>query len=163
MCVAFQDSVALYPYCLQDGCFLVDFFMAHPSDICYNTINQQFWLQYHDQTPAVFGTMYAHLITPSDTSGDQAKWHHIVPNQAWANLTHSDTYIHGLFEFAIVGGCKTCDHISKEDWDVLDRSKSMFSNSLPRFNIPTYLIHVDRGIHTIMSNAITTSHIPYGD
>ncbi len=32
--VAFQDSVALYPSCLQDGQFLVDFYMAHPSDVC---------------------------------------------------------------------------------------------------------------------------------
>jgi hypothetical protein len=28
--VAFQDLVALYPSCLQDSCFLVDFYMDHP-------------------------------------------------------------------------------------------------------------------------------------
>ncbi len=79
MCVAFQDSVALYPSCLQDGHFLVDFYLAHPSDICCNAINQQFWLQYPNQTPAVFGTMDAHLINPSDTSENQAKQHLLVP------------------------------------------------------------------------------------
>ncbi len=102
MHVAFQDLVALYPSCLQDGHFLVDFYVAHPSDICYNVINQQFWLQHCNQTPAVFGTMDAHLITLSNTSTDRVKQHHLVPNQAWANLTHSDTYIHGPFEFAVV-------------------------------------------------------------
>jgi hypothetical protein len=71
--VAFQDSVALYPSYLQDNRFLVDFYLAHLSDVHYNAINQQFWLQYHGQTPAVFGTMDAHLITPSDTSEDQEK------------------------------------------------------------------------------------------
>jgi hypothetical protein len=42
--VAFQDSVSLYPSCLQDGRFLVKFYMAHLADACYNSINQQFWL-----------------------------------------------------------------------------------------------------------------------
>ncbi len=80
--VAFQDSVALYLPCLQDGRFLVDFYMAHPSEICYNAINQHFWLQYCKQTPAVFGTIDAHLITLSNTSKDRAKQHHLVPNLA---------------------------------------------------------------------------------
>jgi hypothetical protein len=80
--VAFQDSVALYPSCLQDGQFLVGFYMAHPSEVCYNAINQQFWLKYRNQTPAVFGTMDAHLITPSNKSKDRAKGHLLVPNQA---------------------------------------------------------------------------------
>jgi hypothetical protein len=136
--------------------------MAHPSDVCYNAINQQLWLQYHNQTPAVFGTMDAHLITPSDTSKDRAKQHLLVPNQAWVNLTHSDTYIHGSFEFAIVQGRKTCDRIGQEDWDTLARSKSMFSNPLPRFDVPTYSIHVDRGIQMIIPNAIIISHVPHG-
>jgi hypothetical protein len=38
--VAFQDSISLYPLCLQDGCFLVKFYMAHPADARYNAINQ---------------------------------------------------------------------------------------------------------------------------
>ncbi len=33
MCVAFQDLAALYPSCLQDGRFLVDFYMAHPTNV----------------------------------------------------------------------------------------------------------------------------------
>jgi hypothetical protein len=40
VCVAFQDSVSLYPSCLQDGRFLVKFYMAHPADAGYNAINQ---------------------------------------------------------------------------------------------------------------------------
>ena len=107
--------------------------------------------------------MDVHLITPSDTSKDWVKRHHLVPNQAWANLTHSDTYIHGPFEFAVVQGHKTHDQIDQDDWDALARSKSMFSNPLPHFDILTYSIHVDRGIHTIIPNAIITSHVPHGN
>jgi hypothetical protein len=137
--------------------------MAHPSGVCYNAINQWFWLQYRNQTPAVFGAMDADLITPSNTSKDQVKQHLLVPNRAWANLTHSDTSIHGPFEFAIVRGPKTCDQIGQEDWDALAWIKSMFSNPLPHFDTPTYSIYVDRGIHTIICKAIIISHVPYGD
>jgi hypothetical protein len=45
--VAFQESMLLYPSCLQDGRFLVDFYICHPADSWYNAVNQCFWLQYH--------------------------------------------------------------------------------------------------------------------
>ncbi len=76
--VAFQDSVSLYLPCLQDRCFLVEFYMAHPVDACYNAINQCYWLQYRDRNSPTFGTMDMHLITPSDTSADRALRHHLV-------------------------------------------------------------------------------------
>jgi hypothetical protein len=97
--------------------------------------------------------MNAHLITPSNTSKDRAKRHLLVQNHGWANLTHSDTYIHGPFEFAIAQGRKTHDKIGQKDWDALARSN----------NIPTYSIHVDRDIHMIIPNAIIISHVPHGD
>jgi hypothetical protein len=45
--VAFQESMLLYPSCLQDGRFLVEFYICHPADSQYNAVNQRFWLQYH--------------------------------------------------------------------------------------------------------------------
>ena len=105
--VAFQDSVLLYPPCLQDGRFLVEFYMAHPTDACYNAINQRYWLQYRNHNSPTFGTMDAHLITPSDTSAERASCHHLVTVRSWVNLTHGDTYIHGPFDFAVVRGRKT--------------------------------------------------------
>ena len=80
--VAFEDSVALCPSCLQDGRFLVDFYMSHPANIRYNAINQRFWLQYRNQTTATFGTLDAHLITPSDTSEARAARLHLIPLRA---------------------------------------------------------------------------------
>ncbi len=148
--VAFQDSISLYPPCLQDGCFLVKFYMAHTADACYNAINQRYWLQYRDCNSPMFGTMDAHLITPSDTSADCASRHHLVTVQSWVNLTHGNTYLHGPFNFAVVRGRKTRDCIGQDFWDMLASKTSMFTNRVPRFDLPTYSIHVDRGVHTIL-------------
>jgi hypothetical protein len=38
--VAFEDSMRLYSSCLQDGKFLVEFYIAHNADVRYNAINQ---------------------------------------------------------------------------------------------------------------------------
>jgi hypothetical protein len=45
---AFEDSISLYPSSTQDGQFLFEFYICHPSDWRYNAINQRYWLQYHD-------------------------------------------------------------------------------------------------------------------
>ncbi len=75
-----------------------------------------------------------------------------VPFCWWLNLTHSDTYIHGPFGFAAVNGRKTRDRISQFDWDVLATHSSMFHNSIPWFNLPSYSIHVNRGVHIAYCN-----------
>ncbi len=38
--VAFTESILLYPSALQDGRFSVEFYIAHPQDVCHNMINQ---------------------------------------------------------------------------------------------------------------------------
>jgi hypothetical protein len=91
--------------------------------------------------------MDTHLIRPSDTSDDYALRHKLHPFQKWLNITHLDTFIHGPFAFASVRGRKTCDRVSQDDWDILRRHSSMFQNTIPHFNVPTYSIHVDRGAH----------------
>jgi hypothetical protein len=47
VCVAFEDSIALHPTCLQDGKFLAEFYIAHSSDTRFNQVNQRYWLHYH--------------------------------------------------------------------------------------------------------------------
>ncbi len=84
-----------------------------------------------------------HLICPSKTSDDYALRHKLHPFRKWLNITHFDTYIHGPFEFASVQGRKTCDCVSQDNWDILCQHSSMFQNPIPRFNVPTYSIHVD--------------------
>jgi hypothetical protein len=146
---AFMESISLYPSALQDGWFLVKFYVAHPQDVRHNAINQQFWLQYCKANSISNGHLDTHLITPSDTSEDRALRLHLHPVCCWTNLAHGDTYIHSPFNFATVRGRKTLDRVDQDSWDALATKSSMFSNKLPSFVIPMYSIHLDRGIHSI--------------
>jgi hypothetical protein len=131
--------------------------MAHPADARYNAINQRYWLQYPDCNSPMFGMMDAHLITLSDTSADRASCHHLVTVPSWVNLTHGDTYLHGPFDFAVVSGRNTCDCIGQDSWDVLASKTLIFTNRVPWFDLPTYSIHVDCGVHTILPGMLMAS------
>jgi hypothetical protein len=148
--VAFSDSTSLSPSCLQDGRFLMEFYTLHHADIRFNASNQRYWLQYHSigdiTTPSPSTT--THLIRPSDTSEAHAARHRLVPFRHWINLLHSGTLLHGPFKFASVNGRKMRDRISPADWDALAKFSSLYQNPLPRFDLPSYSIHVDRGIHS---------------
>ena len=74
--------------------------------------------------------------------------HRLVPFRRWINLLHSGTLLHGPFEFASVNGRKTRDRHSPADWDALAKFSLLYQNPLPRFDLPSYSIHVDRGIHS---------------
>ncbi len=156
--VAFADSISLYPSALQDGRFLVEFYVLHPSDVRYNATNQRYWLQYSEQDGISNGHLDAHLITPSDNSEDRAKCHYLRPIRCWVNLTHGDTYVYGPFDFATVRGRKTRNRIDQSSRDVLAAKSSMFSNPVPRCNLSTYSIHVDRGIHIIFPRMMAVAH-----
>ncbi len=147
--VAFQESISWYPSCLQDGRFLVEFYICHLSDSHYHSVNQRFWLHYHtiSKLQSLLSSMDTHLTCPSDSSDDYATCHKLLPFQKWLNLTHQDTFIHGPFDFASVNGCKTWDRISQSDWDILKTHCNMFHNPLPCFDVPSYSIHVDCGAH----------------
>ena len=51
-----------------------------------------------------------------------------------------------------VHGRKTRDRISQSDWDTLAKQPSMFHNPLPWFDLPSYFIHMDPGVHIIFNN-----------
>ena len=96
-----------------------------------------------------------HLIWPSDSLKDYTTQHKLLPFWRWVNLTHHDMFIHCPFEFPSVNDRKTQDPISQPDWDVLKAHCDMFHNPLPRFDVPSFLIHVDRGANvTKHSDAI---------
>ncbi len=102
--VAFEDSISIYPSCTQDGQFLFQFYVCHPSNWQNNAINQWHWLQYHD----IFNIMYPHsasetnLIQPSDTLASYAACHKLVPFIKWLNISHLDMYIHESFKSASI-------------------------------------------------------------
>ena len=134
---------------MQDGRFIVEFYILHSADDRYNGINQGYWLQYHKASDIITPTLAtAHFIKPTDISEQLAARHKLVPFRRWVNLTHESTYIHGPFEWATDRGRKTQDCVSLEEWNTLSNHVGMFSNNLPKLNIPTFSIHVDNGIHS---------------
>ena len=171
--VAFEASMASYSSCLVDGRYLVDFYISHPSDSRYNAINKQFWLQYHSQDDIMANSTSAntHLICPSDNSETYASRHKLLPFRKYINLTHSDTFIHGPFDFSTINNRKSRDRICQSDWDILKSHCDLFHNPLPRFDVSTYSVHVDAGAHTttfypaellrdLISSAQRTLHTP---
>ena len=156
--VAFSASTSSYPSCLEDGKYIVDFYSSHPADCRLNAINQRFWLRYHTQEDLMgpCSTCDTHLIRPSDTSEAYASRHHLLPFRQYVNLTHSDTYIHGPFDFATLGGRKTRDRVCSDDWSILRSRKEMFHNSPPSVEVATYSVHVDSCAHTTYHNSSLT-------
>jgi hypothetical protein len=152
--VALADSTAMSPSCLQDGKLIVEFYILHHEDVRHNATNQRYWLQYHpfcDITTPTSSTM-THMIRPYDTSKYLAARSRLVPFRRWLNLTHSNTYLHGPFEFATINGRQTHDRVAQTDWDILSTHASQFSNPVPRFDLPSYSIHIDLSVHVIVHN-----------
>ncbi len=155
--VGFMDLMSLYPSCMLDGRFLFEFYICHPADWRYNAVNQRYWLQLHSRSDLTSPCSLSetHLVRPSDSSDSYATHHKLMPFRKWLNICHQDMYIHGPFEFASVRGCKTRDRIAQSDWDVLLKHSSMFNDPVPRFDVPTYSIHCNRGAHVTFHNETT--------
>ncbi len=100
----------------------------------------------------MFNSVIGDSSNPSDTLVEYALCHKLLPFRKWLHITHSDTFIHGPFEFVKVQGQKTCDRISQDDWNVLLRHTSMIQNPIPSFDVSTYSIHVDRRAHVSYHN-----------
>ena len=148
--IALEAAMASYSSCLVDGRYLVDFYIPHPSDYRYNAINQRFWLQYHSRDDILANSTSAntHLLRPTDSSEAYAARHKLLPLRTYINLTHTDTFIHGPFDFATINKRKSRDRISQLEWDILQSHCNLYHNPLPRFDVPTYSVHVDAGAHT---------------
>ena len=114
-------TTSTYPSCLEDGKYIVDFYTTHPANFCLNAINQRFWLNYHlkEDLMGPCSSYDTHLIRPTDTSEAYASHHHLLPFCQYVNLTYSDNYIHGPFDFATLGAHKSRDRISANDWSIL--------------------------------------------
>jgi hypothetical protein len=136
---------------LQDGRFLVEFFIPHSDDVRYDAVNKRYWLQYHtiEDIDSPTSSSFTHLLRPSDTSEQYAKRKGLFPFRQWVNLTHESVFIHGPFDFATINGRHTRDRISLDDWSILIQNASLYSNPPPKLSLPTYTIHVNRGIHSI--------------
>jgi hypothetical protein len=148
--IALATTMQTYPSCLNNGRYAVDFYNSHPSNFKYNAINQRFWLQYYstDDLSGPCSSSNTHLICPSDTSKAYAKRHKLHLFHRFLNLTHTDLYIHGPFNFATVNGRKSRDCICNANWDILWSNTNMFHNLLPPSAVPTYSVHIDYCTYT---------------
>jgi hypothetical protein len=142
----------MYPLCTQDGWFLFEFYICHPSNWHYNAINQRYWLQYHNllDIQSLHSTSETNLIQPSDSSASYATRQMLVSFCKWLNISHLDTFIHRPFVFASIQGRKSRDRLAQEDWDQLKRHSTMFGNQIPTFDVPSYSIHVHRSTHEVV-------------
>ena len=152
--VALKDSTSLSPSCLQDGWEIVEFYIIHHDDVRFNASNQHYWLQYNHSSDIATPTSSTatQFIRPSDTSEAHATCLSLVPFRHWDTLTHSNTYVHGPFNFAATHGRQTRNRISKINWDAISSHSSMTSNPLPSLDLPSYSIHVNCGVHISYCN-----------
>ena len=95
--VAYKDTLSLHPDCLQDGKFLVDFYILHPKDYWFGSPNQRFWLEYHRPGSSTLARQKCsyHLIQPMYESHLYAKSKILVPYRQWMYLLHKGVCIHG--------------------------------------------------------------------
>jgi len=151
-----RDSARQHPPCLQDGKFLADFYVCHPSDKLFNATNQRFWLEYHPaHTPTSFTRQRtAHLIRPSPESTRYAIAEGLAPFRQWIRLTNVSTYIDGPFDFAVVNGRATRDRIALKNWQTLHTFKHLFTNEVPSIDLPEYSVHLSSFHSAISDDAI---------
>jgi hypothetical protein len=142
--VALQDSIKQHPSCLQDGRFLVDFYICHSKDKLFNATNQRFWLEYHPIfSPAnPLRNRTTHLIRPSAESPQYAAAEGLVPFRQWVRLTNTSTYICGPFDFTSINGRLSRDRVSLPHWKVLHEFQHLFTNSVPSLEMPEYSAHL---------------------
>ena len=159
--VVLQESMSLYPSCLQDDHILVELCISHPADLWCNAINTSFWVQYHtlSELQSPLSTTDTHLTWSSDSLEDYATQHKLVPFRKWVNLTHHNMFIHDPFEFTSVNSQKTWDYISQPDWYVLKAHCDMFHNPLLCFDVPSYSIHANRGAHVMFCSDVITRQL----
>ena len=141
--VAVEDSLRLHPTGLQDGKFLVEFYVCHPSDKLFDAPNQRYWLEYHPtfDGPGSDHKYTAHLIRPSAASKNYAIAEGLTPFRQWVRLNNSDTYICGPFDFANVNGRRTNDRVPLAQWKILNSFKDRFSNPVPTLELLGYSVH----------------------
>ena len=144
-----RHSLSSSKNALQDGKFLVDFYMLHPSDKRCNATNQRYWLEYHPTTES-FGPLHqstAHLLRPSSEEALYASANGLKPFRQWVRLLNNDTYIHGPFNFSTLNGRVTKDRISESDWSILHKYEHLYSNQVPPMNLPRCTVHLSQ-FHT---------------
>jgi hypothetical protein len=141
--VNFTSTMSQHPSAMQDGKFLVEFLIAHPSDSKFNEPNKRYWTEFHHCFGSYKLHEQYHLVKPSIDRPAYCRKNSLVPFSQWVNLNHSDVLIHGPFNFASINGRKTRDRVSLSDWQVLAKSPHLYNNPAPNITLSAFSVHLD--------------------
>jgi hypothetical protein len=140
--VDFHRSLQQHPTCLQDGRFLVDFFIEHHRDKHLDMCTRRYWVEYHKNNSYKSLSLDYHIILqPSQYSENTAMSMGLTPYREWVQLDDSSITLHGPFNFATLNNRKTRDRVAKADWLVLQDRESLYHNAAPKLS--TRIMHVD--------------------
>jgi hypothetical protein len=103
------------PSCLQNGRFLVEFFIEHHGDSTLDIRERHFWVEYHrSNSHKTLSTAY-HILQPSQFSEKIALDKNLVSYREWIQLSDPSILLHGPFNFATIHDRKTRDRIAETD------------------------------------------------
>jgi hypothetical protein len=139
--VDLHRSLQQYPNCLQDGRFLMEFFIEHHRDKNLDICSRRYWLEYHKTNSHKSLSMNYHILQPSQYSEATAKSMGLVPYREWMQVNDPSVVLHGPFDFATLNHQKMYDRVAAKDWLVLTEQKDSYHNPAPQLS-PT-IMHVD--------------------
>ena len=139
--VNFLKSLQQHPSCLQDGRFLVEFFIEHHRDQQLDITNRRYWLEYHESNSHKSISVDYHILQPSQYSESVATSKRLTPYREWINIDDSDILLHGPFNFATLNNRKTRDRVAEHDWNILAQCKTKYDNFAPK--ITQRVMHLD--------------------
>ena len=147
--VDLQQTLEKNPDVVSNGKFLVEYFVSHPHDSNYSSINQRFWREYHNRLGVYQLHEKFNLIQPSIDEKSYCRKKSLVPYSRWTNLNTSDILLHGPFDFTIVNGRKSKDRISQRDFEALEKKKDTYDNEPPSILIGVSSFHIDTPMHSM--------------
>jgi hypothetical protein len=139
--VDFQRSLQQHPTCLQDGRFLVDFFIEHHRDKNLDICTRRYWTEYHKTNSHKSLSLDYHILQPSQYSENTAKSMGLTPYREWVQLDDPSINLHGPFNFATLNNRKTRDRVAKADWLILQDREALYNNAAPKLS--TRIMSVD--------------------
>jgi hypothetical protein len=145
--VNFTKSIQQQPTCLQNGRFLMDFYIEHHRDGALDIRDRRFWLEYHrSNSHKTISTRY-HILQPSQFSERTATNKDLVPYREWINLSDPTVNLLGPFDFATINNRKTRDRVPGPQWSQLQAQKTRFDNDAPVLRNRAMMIDVSQPIY----------------
>jgi hypothetical protein len=145
--VNFTKSIQRQPACLQNGRFLVDFYIEHHQDGALDIRDRRFWLEYHrSNAHKTISTRY-HILQPSQFSARTAMNKDLVPYREWINLLDPTVSLLGPFDFATINNRKTRDRVPGPQWSQLQAQKTKFDNDAPVLRNRAMMIDISQPVY----------------